>query len=81
MREINEELGIAIIPGTYVGVSEYKTDTIEITLHGFLVRQWTGTLELTEHDALQWLPGDALLSLPWCPADVPLVETVVNKHC
>ena len=80
IREIREELGVLIVPGDYIGVSNYQNATNFIALHGFIVRQWSGELTLTEHDAMQWLAADALLSLSWCPADVPLVKAVIERY-
>jgi mutator protein MutT len=80
IREIREELGVVVVPGDYVGVSEFQTAKNTIALHGFIVRQWSGELTLTEHDALQWLTADALLSLSWSPADVPLVQAVIDNY-
>lgn len=80
VREIKEELGLSIVTGQYIGVSNYNTESTNIALHGFLVHEWSGEMQLTEHDAVKWLSSQQLSSLKWCPADLPIVSTVVERY-
>ncbi len=77
-RELNEELGINASIGDYVGVSEYLTSSALIRLHAYLVPQWSGEIVLKDHDASLWLSVGQLLSVDWSPADVPLVEQLID---
>jgi 8-oxo-dGTP diphosphatase len=82
VREIGEELGVAVVPQAFLG---------EVVLDGVVagglpgastLRVWWGRIaageELTahEHAELRWLPADELDGLDWIPADRPLLPAV-----
>ncbi|KUL39927.1 MULTISPECIES: (deoxy)nucleoside triphosphate pyrophosphohydrolase [Actinoplanes] len=72
-RECVEELGIAVRVGARVGpdvplahgravLRVYAVDVLD-----------DGVPAALEHSALRWLAADQLDSVPWLPADVPIV--------
>jgi 8-oxo-dGTP diphosphatase len=73
IRECVEELGVRIDPGPQVGQ--------DVPLSGgrALLRVYTARLrpgeepKPLEHSALRWLGPDELDSVPWLPADAPIV--------
>ncbi len=82
VREIGEELGVAVVPEAFLG---------EVVLDGVVagglpgastLRVWWGRVrpgsEVTahEHSELRWLTADELESLDWIPADRPLLPAV-----
>ena len=82
VREIGEELGVAVVPQAFLG---------EVVLDGVVaggppsastLRVWWGRVqpgsEVTahEHSELRWLGADDLESLDWIPADRPLLPAV-----
>ncbi|WP_448620983.1 NUDIX domain-containing protein [Geodermatophilus sp. URMC 65] len=82
VREIGEELGVAVVPRAFLG---------EVVLDGVVagglpgastLRVWWGRVqpgsEVTahEHSELRWLGADELESLDWIPADRPLLPAV-----
>ena len=82
VREIGEELGVAVVPQAFLG---------EVVLDGVVagglpgastLRVWWGQVqpgsEVTarEHSELRWLGADELESLDWIPADRPLLPAV-----
>ena len=82
VREIGEELGVAVVPQAFVG---------EVVLDGVVagglpgastLRVWWGRIErgsevtAHEHSELRWLAADELESLDWIPADRPLLPAV-----
>jgi 8-oxo-dGTP diphosphatase len=81
VREIGEELGVAIVPQAFVG---------EVLLDGVVgggapgastLRVWWATVAsgepvAHEHAALRWLGADELDALAWIPADRPLIPAV-----
>ncbi|WP_017733536.1 (deoxy)nucleoside triphosphate pyrophosphohydrolase [Nafulsella turpanensis] len=76
VREIKEELGIKIsilqqleLPPPFTG------DKKTIQLAPFVCRWESGSLQLFEHRNYRWLLPQELLSLDWCPADIPVVKT------
>jgi 8-oxo-dGTP diphosphatase len=82
VREIGEELGVAVVPEAFLG---------EVVLDGVVagglpgastLRVWWARVqpgnEVTahEHRELRWLTADELGSLDWIPADRPLLPAV-----
>lgn len=65
VRELAEELGVAVRVGRPVGDS---TDGF-IRLRGFLIHAWHGEIALTEHVALRWLAPEQLLDMSLPHAD------------
>lgn len=75
VRECAEELGVVVDVGVRVG------DDVEVVGGGAVLRVWTATLtggqpHATEHGDLRWLAVDQLDSVPWLPADVPVVAAL-----
>jgi 8-oxo-dGTP diphosphatase len=79
VRECAEELGVSIGVGARVGG--------DIPLgNGYAVlRVWLADLlpgsaepEALEHRSLRWLAVPELRSVPWLPADAPIVEELVH---
>lgn len=75
IREVREELGIAVVPGHLVG---------EVPLPGGLrLRLWTavvtaGTPYPGEHSELRWVAAADLSALPWLEPDRPLLPRVAD---
>jgi 8-oxo-dGTP diphosphatase len=79
-REIREELGVAVdlreqIVGPLHGFWQL-TDRIAFELWLCTIVDDAEPVILEDHDALAWLGVDALFSVPWIPADAPLVRLV-----
>jgi len=77
VRECEEELGVKIAVGDRVGTDVPMS-------HGWAVlRVWTATLvsgepQPLEHASLRWLAPDELDSVPWLPADAPIVAELAK---
>jgi 8-oxo-dGTP diphosphatase len=80
VREIKEELAINIRIIKALSSSEYSQGGRTIRLLPFVCRWESGTLQLHEHAALQWIQPAGLLELAWCPADVPVVENYLKNR-
>ena len=76
VREIREELGVTIILGRKLPVSEHDYGTFRIRLIPFRARITAGAIDLREHTEARWLSPDALLHLDWAEADLPIVHTL-----
>jgi mutator protein MutT len=74
LRELFEELSIHAVIGRYIGDSIHNYGDKLIRLHGYEIKEFTGDIQLREHDELQWLDIDQLDSVKWAPADIPLIE-------
>lgn len=67
VRELAEELGIAVTVGDRVG------DDVDLggnaVLRCFRAELTAGRVEPTEHDEIRWLSADRLTEVDWLPAD------------
>ena len=72
-RELSEEFGIDAQIGLYVGESIFSYGTKTIQLLAFIITEFTGDLQLIDHDAIQWTLPEELDEIKWAPADIPLV--------
>ena len=81
VREIKEELDADITVGELVYTVEYDYPTFHLSMDCF----WAELVNdedpvLTEHEAARWLTKDALNEVDWLPADVKVVEAVLNSY-
>ena len=75
VRECVEELGVRVEVGDRVGPDVEIADGA--VLRAFTVRLVNGTMpQPLEHAALRWLGADELGSVPWLPADRPIVAAL-----
>lgn len=58
---------------------EYDYPKFHLTMHCYLCSLIGEALHLNEHEAAKWLTKDELLSVKWLPADVKVVEALMNK--
>lgn len=75
-REIREELGADIAVHERLGANLHRYDALVVNLIAYRCTLLRGPLVPTEHSEIRWLPADALHSLPWAPADIPLLDVV-----
>lgn len=67
VRELDEELGVAVSVGTRLGADVVLSETM--TLRAFLVTRTGGSISPRDHRALRWVTADELDGLAWVPAD------------
>jgi 8-oxo-dGTP diphosphatase len=77
-RELTEELGVtveadALLPGPFASADNGGRHMLLLL---YLCRQWEGSPEALDADALQWASLEEMRSLAMPPADVPLVEVL-----
>lgn len=76
VREIREELGIAIQVGRELPVVEWGDAETTIRLRPFLCRIIRGTPRALEHEEVKWCSRRELSALDWAPADVPILREI-----
>lgn len=77
-RELHEELGIRVEVLAPLGMALHPYPGIEVALALWQCRLVDGEPALTEHDAIRWIGADEVRSLAWAPADVELVEPLIQ---
>ena len=81
IREIKEELLADIKVGEKLITVEHDYPGFHLSMDCF----WAELINdedpvLTEHEAATWLTKDALNEVGWLPADVKVVEAVLNSY-
>ena len=81
IREIKEELLADIKVGEKLITVEHDYPGFHLSMDCF----WAELINdedpvLTEHEAARWLAKDALNEVDWLPADVKVVEAVLNSY-
>ena len=79
VREIKEELDTEIRVGRRIGTIEYDYPIFHLSMDCFWAEVVSGDLELKEAEAAKWLTKDELDSVEWLPADVTLIEKIMQE--
>lgn len=79
MREIKEELETEILVGELIDTIEYDYPTFHLSMDCFWAEIVSGDLVLKEHAAAKWLKKDEMDSVEWLPADITLIQTIMNQ--
>lgn len=77
-RELQEELGIDVVVGSFVGRSCHRYPHGEIELLAYRVIHLSGDFQLHDHEEIRWvLPAD-LASHDFSAADIPIVKLLLE---
>ncbi|MEZ5275000.1 MAG: (deoxy)nucleoside triphosphate pyrophosphohydrolase [Opitutaceae bacterium] len=79
VREIREELGIAIDPHTSLPAVVHVYPELTLTLRPWLCRLTAGEPIAHEHAAIRWCGPGELRDLDWAPADIPVLEEFLSR--
>ena len=79
VREIREELLADIVVGNEVATTIFEYPFGKVTLTTFYCELNSGELTLTEHEMVTWLPASELTNLDWAPADIPAVQSIIQR--
>jgi 8-oxo-dGTP diphosphatase len=74
VRELEEELGVAVDIGQALTPVVWDYGRGQIRLHPFVCRIVAGELHPHEHEEIRWCEKDDLGGLDWAAADVPVLE-------
>lgn len=78
-REIREELATEIEVGKLLATVEYDYPKFHLTMHCYLCSIISGKLSLLEHKDARWLGMEDLNLVKWLPADVEVVNLLLNQ--
>ncbi|MEK3751516.1 8-oxo-dGTP diphosphatase MutT [Paenibacillus sp. FSL E2-8871] len=76
-RELQEEMGITILPYESFGVNEHNYGSVEIRLFAWKARYQGGVIDLVDHDEYRWMLPAELGQFTFAPADIPFVERLM----
>ncbi len=78
-REIREELATEVVVGDLLTTVEYDYPQFHLTMHCYWCKVERGKLTLLEHEAAKWLCREEMDSVKWLPADVKVVDALMEK--
>lgn len=78
VREIREELDIAILPRLPLDPVEFHSPELSIRLHPWIADLSAGKPRLIEHAEIRWLDAAALPTLTWAEADRPVLARLLE---
>ncbi len=77
-REMQEEFGIEVRVGKFMGESVYHYPHGSIRLLAYLAEWQAGDLALKDHADYAWAQCDRLAEFDFAPADLPFVQKLVT---
>jgi len=79
-RELLEELGIRVTVCERLPTATHRYPAFAITLYPMRCAIESGVLTVHEHAAVVWVKPEALGSLDWAAADLPLIEGYLARR-
>ena len=81
VRELREELGLHATAGAVIASSvyEYTGGAIELIAVECTVQDYG--IDLTVHDAYEYIQPEALLDVRLAPADIDIAKKIIKQHC
>jgi len=78
IRELREELGIAVAPGrlTPLTFASHAYPEFHLLMPVFVCRHWQGEMAANEGQGIAWVRPEALSDYAMPPADEPLKDTL-----
>ncbi len=76
IREISEELEVAISVDQYLCTVDYDYPTFHLTMHCFICTLLESKITLVEHKDAKWLTKKTLDSVEWLPADIQIISDI-----
>lgn len=77
-REIWEELDTEISVGELIDTIEYDYPAFHLSMDCFWCEIIKGDLILKEHEAARWLDKNSINNVEWLPADITLIDHIVE---
>lgn len=78
IREVKEELELDINNLEYLTTVEYDYPNFHLTMHCFICEICGGELVLNANNDAKWVSLEELSTQKWVPADVEVVEKILN---
>jgi len=80
IRELDEELGIAVKPACLAPLTfaSFAYEKFHLLMPLYVCRRWDGLVVAKEHAALRWVRPQNLRDFPMPPADEPLIPALLD---
>lgn len=77
-RELREELSIEAEIGDFFMTVHHTYASFNLIMHCYLTSIISGKIILKDHVDSRWLNKQELLSVDWAPADLPVVQEIMD---
>jgi 8-oxo-dGTP diphosphatase len=77
-REMQEEFGIDVVVGGFVGRSLHAYPHVEIDLLAYRAKHISGDFQLHDHEEIRWVCPADLASHDFSAADIPIVKLLLE---
>lgn len=78
-REIKEELDAEVKIEKFLCIVDYDYPNFHLIMHCYHCSIGDGEIRLLEHQSAKWLTKDELNEVEWLPADISVIERLLNK--
>lgn len=78
IREIKEELNVAIKIHDYINEASYDYDFGTVVLKVYTAEIVAGQIAMEEHSDGKWVTADELMAVDWAPVDIPAAEVLTT---
>ena len=81
LREVEEEVGLAVLAYRYLGEVHHAYESYRVTLYGYLVHHYRGSATCRETQTdLRWVTREACANYPFPEANTALID-VAWREC
>ncbi len=77
-RELQEEFGIDVVVGGFVGRNVHAYPDVEIDLLAYRATHLSGDFELYDHEEIRWVHPADLHRYDFSAADIPIVKLLLE---
>ena len=78
-RELQEELGMRVSIGDFLGSNVHQYASKKIKLLAYTCLFIDATLALTDHDQIEWVLPEELIHYQLAAADIPFIDLINEK--
>ena len=80
VREVHEELAVAIGIGQALPAATHAYPDFTVTLYPFVCSLQGGEMTLHEHKAVRWMEPERMHELEWAEADLPVIADYLSRR-
>lgn len=80
IRELDEELGMKVVPLNHFTTVIHTYDTFIIELIALKCRLVEKPTKLTDHDAADWVSAKDLKNIQFAPADILIIQELLSQE-
>lgn len=79
-RELEEEFDIQVTVGSHIATHRHAYEHIKIELIAHETKIKSGEFQLRDHDAIVWVTPEEAQSYKLAPADIPILEHILQSQ-